>query len=430
MKNVFWFVVLSILAVVVALWLGGNQSTVSVFWHPWRIDVSLNLVLFVWVASCVLLYMALRGMAVLRQLPQQAHVWRMRNMERAAYVSVLDAVVYQLSGRFVRAKTASAHALQLLGEVPSEHLPQQGQLQVLAQLLAAESAHALGNTAERDGMLQAIERTPAHDDLQLAREGAFLRAASWALDERDTDSARHWLGRLTAAGQRRIRAVRLRLKLAQQDRDAHTALDLMRVLVKHRAVGTDTAATLMRSMAFDTLSQARDRGQLMSAWQRFDATEHAQPEWALAFIKQWQRWGEDDSIQESATKPALEAALHTAWQAYHEVSDGSRTLLLIVLDDTVRVQPAAWFAPIEAALAQRPNDAGLQFVAGQVFFSSQLWGKAQQQLTLASKGLTDAELLRRTWISLAMLSEQKDDAPAAMMAWKQAALLPRLPRHA
>ena len=51
----------------------------------------------------------------------------------------------------------------------------------------------------------------------------------------------------------------------------------------------------------------------------------------------------------------------------------------------------------------------------------QLWGKAQQLLGLAAGRLDDPLLARRAWSTLAQLAEQRNDAPAALQAWKAAA---------
>ena len=45
MRAALWFLALFGAAVAVALFVGNNQGTVTVFWAPYRIDLSLNLVL-------------------------------------------------------------------------------------------------------------------------------------------------------------------------------------------------------------------------------------------------------------------------------------------------------------------------------------------------------------------------------------------------
>jgi HemY protein len=51
-----------------------------------------------------------------------------------------------------------------------------------------------------------------------------------------------------------------------------------------------------------------------------------------------------------------------------------------------------------------------------------LWGKAQQMLKQSLTQLKDEGLRRRAWVNLARLAEQREDAQAALEAWRRAAL--------
>jgi HemY protein len=422
MRWIVWWVMVATVAVVAALVLGSHDANITLYWHPWRIDMSLNFVLFMLVLVFTLLYVALRAMALLRELPQRAHRWRIQQSERAAFTGVLDAVAYQLSGRFVRAQSSATQALKILQDRADEPMPHQPKLQLLAQLLAAESANALGNTDQREAMLQAIENEELNDGTQAAREGAYVRAASWALDAKDADRARHWLSRLPQGAQRRIQAVRLRLKLAQLDRNSHQALDMVRLLVKHKALSSFAANTLSRSLSLEVVQHVHDVAQLQTAWQRMEPTDREQPALVLAFLQRWQqlRPQHDVSLTPSIQE-AVEKALQVLWTAYPQLTDSRRQKALLVLDEELGLRAAQWLSPIEQALQRKPNDVGLQFLAGRVFLQQQLWGKAQAQLQAASKSLQDAELLRRTWCGLAALAEQRGDDSAAALAWKKAA---------
>src|SRR5690606_36065797 len=154
MRSVFWLLGLAALAVALAMLVGDNRSTVTLFWTPWRFDVSFNFVLFVLVGGFVLLYAALRGLALLRELPLQARRWRSQQMERAVVGWVLDALANQIAGRFVRAQSAAQNALEHLQGKTSSEWPRRDELRALAHLLAAESAHSLQNRARRDEHLQ------------------------------------------------------------------------------------------------------------------------------------------------------------------------------------------------------------------------------------------------------------------------------------
>ena len=54
MRSVFWLLGLGALAVALALLVGGNQALVTLFWPPYRFDVSFNFVLFCLIAGFVL----------------------------------------------------------------------------------------------------------------------------------------------------------------------------------------------------------------------------------------------------------------------------------------------------------------------------------------------------------------------------------------
>ncbi|WP_180682052.1 heme biosynthesis protein HemY [Tepidicella baoligensis] len=432
MRAVFWFLFLAALAVALALLVGDNTATVTVFWHPWRLDMSLNLVLFTLVAGFVLLHLTLRGLSLLRGLPQQAHRWRAHQLERAVYVSLLDAVTYQLAGRFVRAQAAARHALQVLEGLPADGgMARRSQWQVLALLLEAESAQALGNAERRDQAMEALVRI-TDADASTAREGAILRAAAWALKGRDATAARDWLRLLPQGAARRIQAVRLRLKLAQLERDTPVALDMVRLLTKHKAFSPAVAASLLKGLLNDSFRQAHDLAQLLQVWQALEPHERRDPALALQFSQRWQQL--EPLSPPCATEPDAEhpaspegwshcaEALETVWRGYATLSDRQRQACLLLLEAYLPRLGAHWVSEIEAAQQARPADAGLQYLAGQAFMQRQLWGKASQLLTMASHGLQDPELLRRTWCSLAQLAEQRGDEEAAREAWKRAAL--------
>jgi HemY protein len=92
MRSVFGLLGLAALAVSLALLVGGNQALFTLFWPPYRFDMSFNFVLFCLVAGFVLAYLALRAIAMLRDLPRQAQRWREQQVERAAVAGVLDAL--------------------------------------------------------------------------------------------------------------------------------------------------------------------------------------------------------------------------------------------------------------------------------------------------------------------------------------------------
>ena len=76
MRAALWLLALFAVAVATALFAGNNQSTLTLFWPPHRIDLSLNLVLMALVAAFVVLHLALRALSALFEMPVQARRWR------------------------------------------------------------------------------------------------------------------------------------------------------------------------------------------------------------------------------------------------------------------------------------------------------------------------------------------------------------------
>ena len=427
MKRVFGWLLLAALAVAAALLMGDNPATVSLFWPPWRVDLSFNLVVVALVLGFALLYGALRGVALLRDLPRRARRWRALQHERATVGLVLQALSHQLAGRFVRAHKAAREAIERLRHPDAPQPPWYGTLWVLAHLAAAESAHALGQRAQRDAWLRAALEPGRLDGAAEAREGALLRAAEWALEAGDASSAAEALAALPQGAARRIQAVRLRLRLAQLRRDTQAALDMARLLAKHRALSAPAAQTLLRGLWRDAVRAAGDAEALLAVWRGLQGEERHDPRRALAVLRRAETLGlaAAASADTQAGMPPLprvvDEAIRVAWAGYDQLNDDERLEFAERLEAwLVRLQ-SPWMARLEEAQQRVPNDAALQYLAGQACRARGLWGKAQTLLQQAARALPPGRLRRRAWVALAELAQQRGDEPAVLQAWQQAA---------
>ena len=432
MRSVFWFLFLAAVAVALAMLVGSNTATVTVFWHPWRLDMSLNLVLFSLVAGFVLFYLGIRGIALLRGLPLQAQRWRSQQQERSVYVSLLDAVVHQLSGRFVRAQAAAEHAAQLLESMPPDALDRHPRWRVLAQLLLAESARSL-SAHDRQRLALQVAMSVTGPDAAPAQEAAVLRAVAWAVEERQADQAQAWMARLPQGAARRIQAVRLRLRIAQLEQDSGAAADMVRLLTKHKAYSAGTADTLLKGLIKEALQQAHDAEQLLATWKGLDHRERADEGVALAFLERLATWtagvsadahGALDGVLTPEGRRQAEDALRTVWSRYDTLTETRRYRLVRWFETHLGLLGPEWLQRVEEVQQARPADASLQYLAGQMLMHRQLWGKATQLLTQASRQLSHTDLLRRTWCALARLAEQRGESGAAAEHWRRAAELP------
>ncbi|MDP9991028.1 HemY protein [Variovorax boronicumulans] len=425
MRAAIWLLALFAVAAAVALFAGNNQGTITVFWPPWRVDLSLNLVLVILLGTFVLLHVALRALAALFSLPTQARQWRLQQKERTLHAALLDAMVQLIAGRFSRARKAAQSALvqeKTLAALDA-NLPQAQQVRVLSHLLAAESAQALQDKPARDAHLQQALNESVDRTLLASpetREGVQLRAARWALEDRDAAAALARLEELPQGAQRRTLALRLRLKAARQDRRTLEALETARLLAKHRAFSDAAAQSIVRGLATELLSGAHDPAQLMRAWSELDTNEREMPEVAIHGAQRMVLLHGDLSLARGWLLPAWERMVANP----HGLGDALRVKLARALEAGLDSVDADWLARIESAQRNNPRDANLQYLAGMACMKRQLWGKAQQLLTQAGLALQDAELYRRAWLALAELAEAREDAEQAAAAWKRAAQAP------
>jgi HemY protein len=427
MRNVFWFLGLAALAVALALLVGHNPASLTLFWPPYRFDVSFNFVVFALIAGFVLLHLALRAIAALRELPRQAQRWRSQQVERAVVGGVVDALSHQLAGRFVRSQAAARLALDQLRANANSQWPRRDQLELLAHLLLAESAQALQNRDRRDEHLEAALQPQLAARSPESHEGALLRAVRWAIEDRDPAAARSRLAELPQGAGRRIQALRLKLQIARLGGATAEALETARLLAKHRAFSPTAARSIVRGLALDALGEAHDLSQLQTVWRGLDASERQMPELALAAAQRANRLvlaqGDASEADRDTATQMVRSWLLPLWPSVGALDAAQQRELVLALEPGLSRLDADWLGRLEQAQRQWPNNPFLQYLSGQAYAQRQLWGKAAQLLAQASHSLQDPGMLRRTWVALARLAEERDDHEGAERAWKKAALI-------
>lgn len=415
MRAAVWLLILFAVAAAGALFAGNNQGTVTLFWPPYRIDLSLNLVVLLLVAAFIFMHAVMRALAALFDLPRQALRWRTQQKERSMYGALLEGLSHLLAGRFIRARKAAESVLEQEASLTAsgQKPVNAAQLRAMAHLLAGESAHALQDRGARDEHLQRALEQASSRDASETREGAVLRAARWALEDREPEAAIQLLQGLPLGAGRRTLALRTRLRASRQAGRPLEALETTRLLAKHHAFSPVAARSIVRGLAIDLLNGAYDVAQLQRAWNALEPSERVMPEVAIHAAQRLSALRGDAATAREWLLPA--------WDAQAELSDGLRVKLVGALEEGLDSLDAPWLARIEAAQKANPRDATLQYLAGMACMKRQLWGKAQQLLMQAGLGLQDTELYRRAWLALARLAEDRNDTEQAAEAWKRAA---------
>lgn len=424
MRAALWFLGLFGVAVAIALFAGNNQGTVTLFWPPYRIDLSLNLVLLSLLGFMVVLHFALRALDGLLDLPRQARFWRAQQKERAMHAALLDALSHLVAGRFLRARKAAESALsqERSLSLTAEPPPHAAHLTALAHLLVAESAQALQDKVSRDAHLKLALSIPGFATVrQETREGAQLRAARWALEDREPQNALNLLSELPQGVARRTIALRIKLKAARLAGQTEQALETTRLLAKHGAFSYDAGRVMVRGLAIEFINGAFDASQLQRVWAALTPTEREMPELAVQAAQRLLSLAGDGNDARAWLLPVWEHMAQDPLVFTERFGEAWRFKLVRAVEATLDSLDAPWLARLEALQQKYPRLADLQYLVGIACMKRQLWGKAQQLMVQATTGLKEPSLLRSAWKARAQLAEQQADTKAALEAWQRAA---------
>lgn len=415
MRSAIWLLGLAVVAVVAAALLGGNDNLVTLYWAPWRVDLSFNLFVVALVLLCLGIVGLINTASTLLGLPGRARAWRLNQRDRSAQAALREALTQYFAGRYSRAHKAAARAVTLQGG--STDLALDHEFAALAELLAAGSLHCLQDRPRRDEALARARRLAAlQPPARAADEAACLLAAEWALDDRQAGQALKCLGELPPGVARRTQALRLRLQAARLARQPLEALRTARLLAKHQAFSAVAARGLLRSIAAEALDDARDLSQLQRIWREFDPADRRDPQVAAHAAHCLADLGHPEEGR---------AWLRPFWDRLETLDADDREQLALALARVVEGIGPEWLPRLEAAPLRHPREPALGYAVGRALAARQLWGKARQWL----EAVADDEALqpaarREAWLLLATLAEHDRDATRAAQALRHAAHVP------
>lgn len=412
MRVVVWLLLIFVVAVLAAGTLGNNSGVVSVYWPPWRVDLSLNLFVIAILAFGLAAYVVTGTVARLMGLPARAREWRGQQRERAAQSALREALGLFWAGRFSRSHKAAQRALEIRAVTPG--LARDQEFAALAHLLSASSLHRLQDRPRRDEQLaKAQVALPAQGVPAAVAEAAHLMAAEWAVDDRDAGRALEQLQMLPAGVARRTQALRVRLQAHRLARQPLEALKTARLLAKHQGFAPAAAQGLLRSLAVEALDATRDADQLRRTWLQLDPADRRD-----AYVTA-------RAARRSADLQAPAEArgwLRPHWEELPRLGERERQAVLEAFVAVLPGLPADWLPLIESALTALPQDPRLAYAAGCAMAERQLWGRARRLLESATT-LPGAEpaLRRDAWRSLAAIAEAEGDSELAQRCYSSAA---------
>lgn len=372
-----------------------NVGNVVLFYPPYRVDLSLNFFLLALVVLFTLMYLALRAIRRLQQLPGRVVAYRKEKREREGNKSLREALKALFEGRFGHAEKAAVRA--------AASPPNAG----LAALIAARAAHRLLQGARRDTWLSTIGDD---DALKTAR---VMTELDLMVDAHQPEQALTAFNELSAGGTRHIHALRLALKANQQSGNWPEVLRLVRILDKHGALHPALSGRLLE-LAYENLlsDPAHDAESIKRLWAGVAAADRLKPFIAVRAAKAFSQHG----LQDEA-RMMVEKALAADWDA---------RLIQSYRDYAADEGSAALLAQIEHCerwILQHPNDPELELTLGVLCLRQKLWGKAQRHLEQALSDAAETGTVREAHLRLAQLHEALRHADEAAAHYRQSALL-------
>jgi len=384
MRALFSVLLLAAAAVGVTLAARYNTGYVLVVLHPYRIELSLNLLLALTAAAFVALYALVRIATHALRLPDQVRAFRSRRRQARAAAALFGALRAYLEGRYGRAEQAAVEALEL-----GEHTG-------YAAVIAARAAHGLRAYERRDSYLARSAYFSAADQPMRA-----VTQAEVLLDSRQHQAA---LAALAQLSHKHTAALRLELKAQQQARNWDRYLEILRELERAQALDEAAAEELRRHAVLENLAQkATDAGALRAYWQRLGARERQDSRVAAGAARAFARlaaWEDASSI--------VEQSLDRNW-------DGA----LVSLYAECRGETLRQIERAERWLRDHPHDPVLLLALGRLCARAQLWGKARSYIE-ASLSLEETFSAH---MELARLLDEHGESAAARSHYERSLLL-------
>jgi HemY protein len=381
MRTLLWVVVIAALAAGFVAAGRYNTGYALFMFSPYRVEISLNLLVLLLITAFLLGYLALRVISGMLRLPRHVQEYRAVRRKNQAHAALVESVREFLAARYARAERAAERCMAL----GAEHA-------ALAAVLAARAAHELRAFDRRDAYLAQTAGTAGNDGAVRA-----ITVAEFLLDERRFAEA---LGALESLPSKHTAALRLELKAQQLARNWDQVLALVDQLEKRNVYDAEHAEQIRRyAQAERLLRHADDPHGLEETWEKIPARQRRDTRVAAAAARSFMSSGMSDEAQR-----LIEDSLNEHWDS---------TLLALYPESA-----GATVAGIERAegwLREHPQDAALLLALGQLCARQALWGKAQSYLeaSLAVEPGYAAHL------ALARLHETLGNADAAQRHYRQ-----------
>jgi HemY protein len=388
MRFALWSIILAAVAVGIALFARHSTGYVVIVSAPYRIELSLNLLVFLVLAGYLAFYALARLLSTLAAIPARVRAYRAERQSSKMRQALNDALLAFFQGRYASAEKSAAAALT------------GGETKGVAAIIAARSAHELGRFTEREQFLDHAKGSAP--DVDQAR---LTTLADLLVSQERYAEALAVLNDLSARDARNLRLLRLKLQAEQAMRNWDEVLATLAALAKLGGLGPAEAATARRAAHLGNLNRkAQDAPALAAYWKQLPAEIRVDPAVAATAARYHLALGGTAEAQ-AIIEQALEREWSSSLVALYGESAGS--------DALPQIERA------EKWLRGHARDPALLLALGKLCMRQGLWGKAQSYIeaSLALEPTHDGHM------TLAALMERIGRPQEAILHFRRSAEL-------
>src|SRR5258706_4671738 len=388
MRFALWAVILAVVAVGVALFARHSTGYVVIVSAPYRIELSLNLLVFLVLAGYLAFFTVGQLVSTVARMPARVRAYREERQHSKLRQALNDALLAFFQGRYASAEKSAAAALT--GD----------ETKGVAAIIAARSAHELGRFSEREQFLDHAKGSAP--DVDQAR---LTTLADLLVSQQRYGEALAVLNDLSARDARNLRLLRLKLQAEQAMRNWDEVLSTLASLAKLGGIGPAEAAGIRRAAHLGNLTRkAQDALALTAYWKQLPAETRVDPAVAASAARYYLALGAYAEAQ-----APLEQALHRQWNAS----------LVALYGEAAESEALPQIDRAEKWLRSHAREPALLLALGKLCLRQGLWGKAQSYIeaSLALEPTHDGHM------TLAALMERLGKPQEAVQHFRRSAEL-------
>jgi HemY protein len=388
MRFAIWSVVLAAVAVGIALLFRQSDGYVVIVAAPYRIELSLNLLVVLVFAGYFAFHLLARLVETLVAIPVRVRAYRAERARSRSRHALNDALLAFFQGRYASAEKSAAVAIEA------------EESRGVAAIIAARSAHELGRFQEREQFLdQAKGAAPDVDQARLTTLADLL------ISQGRHEEALAVLKDLSGRDARNLRLLRMRHASETALKRWDDVLTTTAALAKLGGLSETEASAARRAAHLGNLNRkAQDAQALAACWKQIPSDLRLDPTLAGTAARLHLVLGATSEAQ-AIVENALEAAWDPGLVGLYAECGGANAV--------PQIERA------EKWLRAHARDPALLLTLGKLCMRQGLWGKAQSYIeaSLALEPTHDGHM------TLAALMEKLGKPQEAVRHFKRSAEL-------